>query len=195
MDSGGGTKSDAQRAVREEEKKYPEPTMFGTTPAHGFFVRHVCGLEMDGIKIEHTNQDGRPVFVLDDVDGADLGRIKAASDAGVPASSLNQVRDFSVVRSKPVADTDIDVVGKRRFRPRLFGSLILKRNNEDFANSECGRVSYVECCCAWTAERVRRSDRHWRNCGDDGWGARNLSGWERCDSRGFDCGGRKACRD
>jgi polygalacturonase len=113
--SGGGTKSDAQRAVPEEEKKYPEPTMFGTTPAHGFFVRHVRGLEMDGIKIEHTNQDGRPVFVLDDVEGADLGRIKAASDAGVPAFSLNQVRDFSVVRSKPVADTDIDVVGKKEF--------------------------------------------------------------------------------
>ena len=51
----------------EEEKKYPEPTMFGTTPAHGFFVRHVRGLEMDGINIEHTNQDGCPVFVLDDV--------------------------------------------------------------------------------------------------------------------------------
>jgi hypothetical protein len=115
VDSGGGTKSDAQRAVPEEEKKYPEPTMFGTTRAHGFFVRHVCGLEMDGIKIEHTDQDGRPMFVLDDVDGADLGRIKAASDAGVPASSLNQVRDFSMVRSKPVADTDMDVVGKKEF--------------------------------------------------------------------------------
>jgi hypothetical protein len=47
--------------------------------------------------------------------GADLGRIKAASDAGVPAFSLNQVRHFSVVRSKPVADTDIDVVGKKEF--------------------------------------------------------------------------------
>jgi hypothetical protein len=82
MDSGGGTKSDAQRAVPEEEKKYPEPTMFGTTPAHGFSVRHVRGLEMDGIKIEHTNQDGRPVFVLDDVDGADLGRNQSGFGRG-----------------------------------------------------------------------------------------------------------------
>jgi hypothetical protein len=45
MNSGGGIKSDSQPSVPEEEKKYPEPTMFGTTPAHGFFVRHVRRLE------------------------------------------------------------------------------------------------------------------------------------------------------
>lgn len=113
MHAGGGTKSDAQRAVPEEEKKYPEPTMFGTTPAHGFFVRHVRGLEMDGIKIEHTSSDDRPAFVLDDVEGADFGRIKAASDPGVPTFSLNQVREFSVSRSKPLPDMEIEVVGKK----------------------------------------------------------------------------------
>jgi hypothetical protein len=34
--SGGGTKDDAQRQLAEKEKEYPEPNMFGTTPAHGF---------------------------------------------------------------------------------------------------------------------------------------------------------------
>jgi polygalacturonase len=111
--TGGGTKSDAQRAVPEKEKDYPEPNMFGTTPAHGFFVRHVRGLGMQGIKIEHSSDDARPVFVLDDVEGAEFERIKAATDTGVPTFSLNQVRDFSVVRSKPVADTEIEVVGKK----------------------------------------------------------------------------------
>ena len=111
--AGGGTQADAQRAIPEEEKKYPEPTMFGTTPAHGFFVRHVRGLEMEGIKIEHTSPDARPAFVLDDVEGADFGRIKAATTQGVPTFSLNQVRDFSVARSKPVPDTEIEVVGKK----------------------------------------------------------------------------------
>ena len=111
--AGGGTQADAQRAIPEEEKKYPEPTMFGTTPAHGFFVRHVRGLEMEGIKIEHTSPDARPAFVLDDVEGADFGRIKAATDEGLPTFSLNQVRNFRVVRSKPVPDTEIEVVGKK----------------------------------------------------------------------------------
>lgn len=111
--TGGGTKSDAQRAVPEKEKDYPEPNMFGVTPAHGFFVRHVRGLELEGIKIEHTSDDARPVFALDDVESAAFGRIKAPTDAGVPTFSLNQVRDFSVVRSKPVVDTDIEVVAKK----------------------------------------------------------------------------------
>lgn len=111
--SGGGTKADAQKAMPEDEKKYPEPNMFGVTPAHGFFIRHVRGLEMHGIKIEHTGDDARPVFVLDDVEGADFGRIKAATDNGVPTFSLTQVREFSVVQSKPVPDTEIEVVGKR----------------------------------------------------------------------------------
>jgi polygalacturonase len=111
--AGGGTQSDAQRAIAEEEKKYPEPTMFGTTPAHGFFIRHARGLEMDGIKIEHTSPDARPAFVLDDVEGADFARIKASTDQGVPTFSLNQVREFSVVRSKPVPDTEIEVLGKK----------------------------------------------------------------------------------
>jgi polygalacturonase len=48
---GGGSKEDATLELAEKEKDYPEPTMFGTTPAKGFFIRHVRGLEMDGVKI------------------------------------------------------------------------------------------------------------------------------------------------
>ena len=57
---GGGTKDDAERRLAENEKDYPEPNMFGATPSHGFFIRHVRGVEMNGIKIEHSNPDARP---------------------------------------------------------------------------------------------------------------------------------------
>ena len=56
--SGGGTKDEAQRQVAEKEKDYPEPNMFGTTPAHGFFIRHVKGLEIHAMKIEHAERGG-----------------------------------------------------------------------------------------------------------------------------------------
>jgi polygalacturonase len=111
--AGGGTKEDALRVIPEKEKEYPEPNMFGTTPAHGFFIRHVKGLEMNGIKIERANEDARPAFVLEDVDGAEFGRIKVPVSAGMPTFALNQVRDFSVFRSKPVPDTELAVVEKR----------------------------------------------------------------------------------
>jgi len=110
---GGGTKDDAQLQLAEKEKEYPEPSMFGTTPAHGFFVRHARGVEMNGIKIEHAHEDLRPAFVIEDVEGADFERIKAPSTTGVPTFALNRVRDFSVWRSKPLADTELAVAEKR----------------------------------------------------------------------------------
>ena len=57
---GGGTAADAALQLAEKEKDYPEPTMFGTTPAHGFFLRHVKGIEMSGIKIESASPGCAP---------------------------------------------------------------------------------------------------------------------------------------
>ena len=45
-------------------------------------------------------------LLLEDVAGAEFGRIKAATDAGVPTFSLRNVKEFSVYRSKPVKETE-----------------------------------------------------------------------------------------
>jgi polygalacturonase len=111
--AGGGTKDDAQRELPEKEKEYPEPSMFGTTPSHGFFIRHVKFLEMNGIEISHDNFDARPSFVLEDVEGADFGRIRAGTMGGAPTFVLSRVRSFSVFRSKPVLDTELENVEKK----------------------------------------------------------------------------------
>jgi len=110
---GGGTTGDAERRLPEKEKDYPEPNMFGVTPSHGFFLRHVNFLEMSGIEICHYNFDARPSFVLEDVEGADFGRIKAGTMAGAPTFVLSNVKYFSVYRSRPVPDTELDSVEKK----------------------------------------------------------------------------------
>ena len=110
---GGGTKEDAERRLPEKEKDYPEPNMFGVTPSHGFFIRHVNFVEMNGIEISHYNIDARPSFVLEDVEGADFGRIKAGTMAGAPTFVLNNVKNFSVFRSKPVPDTELESAEKK----------------------------------------------------------------------------------
>ena len=110
---GGGTKGDADAQVPEKEKQYPEPNMFGTTPAHGFFVRHVRGLEMQSVKIEPASADARPVFVLEDVQDATFGRMKVPFSGTVPTFVLNHVKEFSVFRSKPVPDTEIAAAEKK----------------------------------------------------------------------------------
>ena len=112
LHQGGGTTSDAERPIPEKEKAYPEPNMFGPTPSQGFFVRHARGLEMNGIKIEAGNPDARPVFVLDDVDGAQFAGIKVPT--GAAAFALSQVKDLRIYHSKPVPETELDSVEKKQ---------------------------------------------------------------------------------
>jgi polygalacturonase len=110
VNRGGGTQADAELEIPEKEKQYPEPNMFGTTPAEGFFIRHVRGLEMQGVKLECASSDARPAFVLEDVEDASFGRMKIPSGL---AFVLKQVKDFSVFRSKPVPDTELAAVARK----------------------------------------------------------------------------------
>ena len=113
LHTGGGTASDAALKPAEKEKDYPEPSMFGTTPAQGFYLRHVEGIEMSGIKIECSEQDARPVFVLDDVRGADFRFLKLPSGEQ-KSFDLTNVRDFSIFRSRPVPDTELHSIDEKQ---------------------------------------------------------------------------------
>lgn len=62
--------------VPENEKNYPEFSMFGELPAWGFYVRHAHGLTFKKIKLTIENHDFRPAFVFDDVDGLKMEKIK-----------------------------------------------------------------------------------------------------------------------
>ncbi len=112
---GGGTAEDAAIQPAEEEKEYPEPTMFGPTPAHGIFLRHVKNISVSNLEISSLQKDLRPAFVARDVEGADFFRIRAPYAKEVPTFALRNVRDFSVARSKNVPDTQVDHADQRTF--------------------------------------------------------------------------------
>jgi polygalacturonase len=105
---GGGTPRDAAIQLPEKEKEYPEPTMFGETPAHGFFIRHAAGVEMSDIKIKTGRADARPCFYLEDVHDASFVQVKMPRDSSRPLFVLKDVTSISVFRSRPVADAEID---------------------------------------------------------------------------------------
>ncbi len=63
---GGGTAADAARRPEELASAYPEPSMFGVTPAWGLFVRHARDLVIDGLTLATTTPDARPPFRIDD---------------------------------------------------------------------------------------------------------------------------------
>ncbi len=73
---GGYTKEDGKIIPTESVKNYPEPWMFGTIPASGFYVRHAKDIFFDNIRFYFEKEDGRPLFILDDAENIDASNIR-----------------------------------------------------------------------------------------------------------------------
>ncbi len=91
----------------EQEKAYPEPSMFGVLPAWGLYVRHAKDLAFRDVKFSLDQDDTRPVIVLDDVGGAEFKNLKAPHVGGAPLFVLRKVTDFSVGDSSSVPDQQL----------------------------------------------------------------------------------------
>ena len=61
--------------VPENEKGYPEFTMFEELPSWGFYVRHVKGIQMHNVKLRLQEDDFRAAFVFDRVSNVRLSGI------------------------------------------------------------------------------------------------------------------------
>jgi polygalacturonase len=81
--NGGGTAEQAAKKVPELEKNYPEPSMFGTMPSYGFYIRHVAGIKLRDIEVSYQGSDARPAFIFDDVKGIDMHNVKGQVEKGV----------------------------------------------------------------------------------------------------------------
>src|SRR6266496_1010790 len=103
---GGGTSAMADLNPLGKENDYPEPSMFGTLPACGFFLRHVRNIEMSNVEIATEQPDARPAFWLHDVEGGDFFRVKVprASRAFV----MRDVREFRVFGSRKIKDKTLE---------------------------------------------------------------------------------------
>ena len=113
--NGGGTKADAERAIPENEKNYPEPSMFGVTPAYGFFVRHVRGIAFTNVDVSFEKDDARPAFFLDDVTNAAFVGTNARLAPDGKMFVLRNVSDFSSSQSRNRDDVKIAIAERREF--------------------------------------------------------------------------------
>jgi polygalacturonase len=112
---GGGDSELAKRQPPEQDKTYPEITMFGEMPATGLFVRHVRNLEVSNLEVMTEAADARPAFWLMDVDGADFFRVKVPRNMTAPAFRLQDVNEFRVFGSKYLKDAVYDRSEDRSF--------------------------------------------------------------------------------
>lgn len=104
---GGGTTEDATREVPENEKGYPEPSMFGIIPAYGFYIRHAKGITFDNVEVSFEKGDPRPAFLLDDVKNAEFVRTNAERFGEAKLFVLKNVTNFSSTQSRDLEDTKI----------------------------------------------------------------------------------------
>ena len=112
---GGAPKEQADIAVPENEKGYPDPTNFGAIPAYGFYIRHAKNIEMSNVELKLENEDFRPPFILEDVKGATFINAKAAHAEGVPSFILKNVTDFKMVQCGSLPDKKIDKAESAKF--------------------------------------------------------------------------------
>jgi polygalacturonase len=105
---GGGSPEMAALLPAEKADQYPEPTMFGDLPAAGLFVRHAKNLEVSNLEVATENEDARPSFYLDDVDGADFFRLKMPMRKMNGQFRLKSVSAFRVFGCQHYPDTSID---------------------------------------------------------------------------------------
>jgi polygalacturonase len=104
---GGGTREMAELQPEEFADKYPEPSMFGAMPAHGFFIRHAKNLEFSNVEIAYEKPDQRPAVVIEDAVGADFFRLKTPAAAPGRVFSLRGVADFRTLACRGVPDVHL----------------------------------------------------------------------------------------
>jgi polygalacturonase len=96
--AGGGTLADFERAIPEEETKYPESTMFGTLPAYGFYIRHGHDIAVDNVVLQHDLGDARPGILCDDVTRVRLHNVYVEKGEHAPARVvLKDTRDSDIL--------------------------------------------------------------------------------------------------
>jgi hypothetical protein len=82
-------------------------------PSYGFFIRNVKDLKVSDVEVSYIVDDFRPPFILDHITGADFQHIKAQKAAGSATFVLNEVKDFNIYNSSPVADTKLANANKK----------------------------------------------------------------------------------
>ena len=109
----GGVKGYDTTSIPENEKSYPEPGMFGAATSSGFFIRHVNGLKLYNITINHLSGDKRPAFILDAASNIFMSRIFVDTENKQPCAVLNNVNNLHVSESDEIKTVSITNTAKK----------------------------------------------------------------------------------
>lgn len=110
---GGGDEALASIVPPQNEAGYPEPTMFGHLPAHGFFVRNARKLVFSNLSFDLQTSDARPAFWMQNVAGVHLNALRLPDQK--TRFVLNNVTDFATTGSLTVPEKRLRKVEHAHF--------------------------------------------------------------------------------
>ena len=104
---GGGTLSDANITLPENEKGYPECRMWGyVLPAYGLYLRHVKDITLENVQFNLQTNDSRPAIYMEDAERVQIRNSKFSIPQGKQA--LIRLKDVtSLSLSNIYSNTDI----------------------------------------------------------------------------------------
>lgn len=107
---GGDAEKKVSKAIPENENQYPEPGMFGKSPAYGLFVRHAKGITISDVKFNLLQSDSRPGCYFEDVTEVNLNNSSISRTEDSNAIVLKNVSKFSLLQCESMLDQKMDSV-------------------------------------------------------------------------------------
>ncbi|MCU0749662.1 MAG: glycoside hydrolase family 28 protein [Akkermansiaceae bacterium] len=113
--AGGGTREQAALVLPENEKAYPEPSMFGITPSYGFFIRHAKNVRMHNVELDFLKDDLRPAVVIEKSSQLTLHSVDVRRAEGVKGFVLKEVNDFTATSCRGMEDKKLEKAAAESF--------------------------------------------------------------------------------
>lgn len=88
--------------VKEDEKGYPQPTVWKNLPCSGLFIRHVKNITLSDINLYSTNPDPRVPLIGVDIDRLDIRNFRTDKAGNSTLYQLEGVKEYHLEEKERV---------------------------------------------------------------------------------------------
>jgi polygalacturonase len=87
-------------SVKEEEKGYPEPTVWKNLPVYGLFMRHVKNISVTDVSLVNMQSDPRPAFAAIDLGYLHMAQVRIEGSSSLPGLVVKDVKQLETEKVK-----------------------------------------------------------------------------------------------
>ena len=88
--------------VKEDEKGYPQPTVWKNLPSSGFFIRHVKNITLSDINLSSSSPDPRIPLIGVDIERLDIDGFHTGKPGSSKIFELTGVKEYHISEKERV---------------------------------------------------------------------------------------------